>query len=103
MDEILAATLEALSDYGDGWEIAAPTARSFLPTEARDVESASAGSPTSELYEAKQTGRHSPGRQNTDVLLQALRERDPDLGPHLHDVGDLAAAVGVRFGLATRS
>ena len=51
------------------------------------------------LYEAKQTGRRSPSRQSTDVLLQALRERDPDLGSHLHDVGGLTAAVGARMGL----
>ena len=51
------------------------------------------------LYEAKQTGRRSPSRQSTDVLLQALRERDPDLGSHLHDVGGLTAAVGERMGL----
>ena len=51
------------------------------------------------LYEAKQSGRRSPSRQSTDVLLQALRERDADLGSHLHDVGGLTAAVGARFGL----
>jgi two-component system, cell cycle response regulator len=51
------------------------------------------------LYEAKQSGRRSPSRQSTDVLLQALRERDPDLGSHLHDVGGLTAAVGERLGL----
>jgi HD-GYP domain-containing protein (c-di-GMP phosphodiesterase class II) len=51
------------------------------------------------LYEAKQSGRRSPSRQSTDVLLQALRERDADLGSHLHDVGGLTAAVGARIGL----
>ena len=100
VDEILAATLEALSDYGEGWEIDCAYGTVVLPTEARDVEGALRLA-DQRLYEAKQTGRRSSSRQSTDVLLQALRERDPDLGSHLHDVGDLTATVGARFGLAT--
>ena len=38
VDEILAATLEALSDYGEGWEIDCAYGTVVLPTEARDVE-----------------------------------------------------------------
>ena len=63
----------------------------LLPDDARDPEGAMRLA-DQRLYEAKQSGRRSPSRQSTDVLLQALRERDPDLGSHLHDVGGLTAA-----------
>ena len=48
-----------------------------LPTDARDPEGALRLA-DQRLYAAKQSGRRSPSRQSTDVLLQALRERDPD-------------------------
>jgi diguanylate cyclase (GGDEF)-like protein len=98
VDEILAGTQEALTDRGEGWAINSAHGTVFLPTEAQDVEDALRLA-DQRLYDAKQSGRRSPGRQSTDVLLQALRERDPELGSHLHDVGDLTAAVGARIGL----
>ena len=100
VDEILAATIEALSDHGEGWQIDCAYGTVDLPTEARDVEGALRLA-DQRLYAAKQSGRRSSSRQSTDVLLQALLERDPDLGTHLHDVGDLTATVGAQFGLAT--
>jgi diguanylate cyclase (GGDEF)-like protein len=98
IDAVLARTLEALADHGDGWEIDCAYGIVRLPADARDPEGALRLA-DQRLYEAKQSGRRSPSRQSTDVLLQALRERDPDLGSHLHDVGGLAATVGERIGL----
>ncbi|HUQ22084.1 MAG TPA: HD domain-containing phosphohydrolase [Gaiellaceae bacterium] len=100
LDPVLAATREALSDRGEGWTIDCAHGTVLLPADARDVEGALRLA-DQRLYEAKQSGRRSPSRQSTDVLLQALRERDPDLGSHLHDVGGLTAAVGARIGLVT--
>jgi diguanylate cyclase (GGDEF)-like protein len=95
---VLADTLDALADRGEGWEIDCAYGTVRLPGDARDPEGALRFA-DQRLYEAKQSGRRSPSRQSTDVLLQALRERDPDLGSHLHDVGGLTTAVGERMGL----
>ena len=51
------------------------------------------------MYAHKGAGRPSAGRQATDALLQALFERDPDLGEHVDGVAELAQAVGERLGL----
>ena len=93
VDEVVAETLFALADRGEGWEIDCAYGTVVVPTDARDSEGAMRLA-DQRLYEAKQSGRRSPSRQSTDVLLQALRERDSELGSHLHDVGDLAGAVG---------
>jgi diguanylate cyclase (GGDEF)-like protein len=98
VEDILSGTLDALADHGDGWKIDCAYGTVLLPTDARDAEGAMRLA-DQRLYEAKQTGRRSPSRQSTDVLLQALRERDAELGSHLHDVGGLTAAVGARIGL----
>lgn len=98
VDEVLTETLAALADHGDGWKIDAAYGTAFVPADARDVEGALRLA-DERLYAAKQSGRRSPSRQSSDVLLQALRERNPDLGSHLRDVGGLTAAVGARMGI----
>jgi HD-GYP domain-containing protein (c-di-GMP phosphodiesterase class II) len=55
------------------------------------------------MYAQKNSGRASASRQSTDVLLQALAERHPDLGDHQAGVADLAAQVGERLGLEGES
>ena len=97
-NEILARTLDALADSGDGWKIDCAYGMVFLPSDARDAEGALRLA-DQRLYQAKQSGRRSPGRQSTDVLLQALRERDPELGTHLHGVAGLSQAIGAKIGL----
>jgi HD-GYP domain-containing protein (c-di-GMP phosphodiesterase class II) len=39
------------------------------------------------------------GEQTRDVLMQALQERQPELHDHLHEVSELALAVGRRMAL----
>jgi HD-GYP domain-containing protein (c-di-GMP phosphodiesterase class II) len=46
------------------------------------------------MYAQKGDRASSATRQTRDVLLRALREREPALHQHLHDVADLALAVG---------
>jgi diguanylate cyclase (GGDEF)-like protein len=96
VDRVLVGTLLALADRGEGWEIDSAYGTVLVPRDARDPDGAMRLA-DQRLYEAKQSGRRSPGRQSTDVLLQALRERDADLGSHLHDVGGLTAAVARRI------
>jgi len=54
------------------------------------------------MYRHKSRGRASAGRQSTDVLLQVLSERHPDLHAHLSDVSVLAREVAGRLGLSDR-
>jgi HD-GYP domain-containing protein (c-di-GMP phosphodiesterase class II) len=51
------------------------------------------------MYAHKNGNRTSAGRQSTDVLLQALAERHSDLGDHLGQVADLAAATAAKLRL----
>jgi HD-GYP domain-containing protein (c-di-GMP phosphodiesterase class II) len=51
------------------------------------------------MYAQKDGNRTSASRQSRDVLLQALQERDPELGTHLDDVGRLAHATALKLGL----
>src|SRR5215210_3008239 len=96
---VLERTLGALADEGEGWRIDCAHGVVRLPADAHD-STAALRLADERLYDAKVTGRRSAGRQSTDVLLQALRERDPDLRSHLHDVGGLTVAVGQRMGLS---
>jgi hypothetical protein len=54
------------------------------------------------MYAEKNGSRAYPGRQSSDVLVQVLTERVPELGVHGDDVARLATAVGERMGLGAR-
>jgi HD-GYP domain-containing protein (c-di-GMP phosphodiesterase class II) len=51
------------------------------------------------MYARKGGHRMSARRQSRDVLLSTLSERQPDLGHHLHEVAELALAVGRVLGM----
>ena len=93
VDQILAACSAALNERGEGFEVSSSFGVVLLPEEA--------GTPTLALqladrrmYARKGGRRMSAGRQSRDVLLRTLSERRPDLHVRLHDVGELALAVG---------
>ena len=95
---LVAATLTALSDRGEGFAIGCSHGAVELPREASS--SAEALRVADErLYAAKRSDHRSPGSQSAAVLFQVLSERSPELGTHVHDVGELAAAVGRSLGL----
>jgi HD-GYP domain-containing protein (c-di-GMP phosphodiesterase class II) len=72
-----------------------------IPDEARDVTLALQLA-DKRLYEQKGDRRKSrDGAQVRDVLMQALRERRPDLDEHIGGVASLANAVARRFSLNT--
>ncbi len=52
------------------------------------------------MYAAKDDSRQSSRRQTCDVLLQVLREREPDLHDHLEGVAALVVGVARRLGLS---
>jgi diguanylate cyclase (GGDEF)-like protein len=94
-----AAITEALTEHGEAFVVT--TAFGMCPLrEVRDP-GAVLSQADQRLYEQKGRGRRSISGQVVDVLVAALEERDPDLGLHLNDVGELAVLVGRRLGLDT--
>ena len=90
---LVAKCTAALSDKGEGFEIGASHGEVTMPVDA--------ASPTEVLqladrrmYALKGGRRTSAGRQSRDVLLSTLSERQPDLHHHVHDVAEMAIAVG---------
>jgi diguanylate cyclase (GGDEF)-like protein/PAS domain S-box-containing protein len=96
VDEIVARASEALTVRGDGFTVSSSLGSVMLPTEA-DSASEALGLADRRMYARKRSGRRSPERQSTDVLLQILSERDPTLGVHLDDVASLCEAVAIRL------
>ena len=101
LDERLADTIEALSERGRGFAVTPSYGSVVIPDEARDVTLALQLA-DKRLYEQKGDRRKSrDGAQVRDVLMQALRERRPDLDEHIGGVASLAHAVARRFSLTT--
>jgi two-component system, cell cycle response regulator len=89
----------ALSERGEGFAIGCSHGAITLPEEAASADDALRIA-DQRMYEAKAGGRASASRQSRDVLVQALAERNPDLGHHTADVSALAEDVAWRMGLA---
>jgi diguanylate cyclase (GGDEF)-like protein len=96
---LLADAAAALSERGEGFAIASDHGSVLLPSEAGDV-AAALRIADQRLYAGKASDTRSAGRQSADVLLQALYERSPELGSHLHDVALLAKEVGKRLAMS---
>ena len=92
------AAAAALSEHGEGFAIGCSFGSITLPTEAQSAEEALRIA-DQRMYAQKRRGRASASRQSKDVLLRALSERNPDLGTHVHDVAELAAATAAAFSL----
>ena len=69
----------------------------IVPDEAEDPEQALRVA-DARMYDEKHERRETSGRGSTEVLLNALAERNAELARHLHGVGDLAAAVARKLG-----
>ena len=93
------ASVAALSEHGPGFSIGAAHGEVSIPAEGSD-SAAVLQLADQRLYARKdQTREGSAVLQLRDVLLQAFRERYPDLQEHQRGVGALALAVGRRLGL----
>jgi diguanylate cyclase (GGDEF)-like protein/putative nucleotidyltransferase with HDIG domain len=98
----VAATVTALSERGAGFSVSPSYGSVIIPAEASDVTLALQLADT-RLYEQKGDRRRTrDGSQVRDVLIQALRERRPDLDDHLGGVASLAHAVARRFELGEK-
>jgi diguanylate cyclase (GGDEF)-like protein len=101
---LVSASVAALSERGPGFSIGAAHGEVSLPAEGSDP-AAILQLADQRLYERKEQtregGAHGSriGQQLRDVLLQAFRERYPDLQEHQRGVGALVLAVGRRLGL----
>jgi diguanylate cyclase (GGDEF)-like protein len=83
----------ALSETGDGFTVTASHGAATLPVDSSDATEALQLSDR-RMYAQKGVGRGSAVQQTRDVLLRTLREREPELLQHVHEVADLAVAVG---------
>jgi diguanylate cyclase (GGDEF)-like protein len=91
----------ALAEHGEGFEIGSSHGVVLIPDDAGTAQDALRLA-DQRMYRHKSRGRASAGRQSTDVLLQVLSERHPDLHTHLSDVSVLARQVAQRLGLSDR-
>jgi two-component system, cell cycle response regulator len=99
LEPIMAAASAALSEHGEGFSVASSHGVVMVPGET-PYPSAALQLADRRMFAEKGGRRGSPGRQSRDVLLRALRERQPDLHEHLNDVADLALEIGRRFEMA---
>lgn len=95
----VAAARRALSDRGEGFDIGASAGIASLPGDARDVTDVLRLA-DQRMYAEKGTGRRRrvPDVDATAALLQIVRERDPSLGSHTHEVAGWAADVAAALG-----
>jgi diguanylate cyclase (GGDEF)-like protein len=104
VDETGRASAEAVSaaamcERGEGFSITAAYGGVALPSEASDAEAALRLADL-RMYSLKSGSRSSSSIQTTGVLLQALAELRPELGPHVNAVMVLAEAVARELDLA---
>ncbi len=98
VDAIVAGATAALSERGEGFATAASQGNVLLPSEAGSVEEAMQLADR-RMYANKVSERTSAGSQSRDVLLTALRERQPELAEQAVDVAELALAVAEELGM----
>ena len=99
LEEQIASAVEALSEKGQGFVVAPSHGSVVVPTEASDI-SAAFQLADQRLYRHKGSRRRTrDGELVRDALIQALRERRPDLGEHLGGVARLAHGVARRLGM----
>jgi diguanylate cyclase (GGDEF)-like protein len=98
VDGLIAGAVAALSERGEGFSIGASQGSVLLPSEAGSVETALQLADR-RMYANKVSERASAGSQSRDVLLTALRERQPRLAEQAVDVAELARAVAEDLGM----
>jgi two-component system, cell cycle response regulator len=98
VDAIIAGATAALSEGGEGFAITASQGNVLLPSEAGSTEEAMQLADR-RMYANKVSERTSAGSQSRDVLLTALRERQPELAEQAVDVAELALAIADELGM----
>ena len=98
IDFLAEASAAALRESGEGFTISAAYGAIVLPHEAHTPSDALKLA-DQRMYAQKHGSRSAAGTQTSRALLQALTERNPDLGDHMLGVAELAAAVARKFDL----
>lgn len=98
VDSVVAGGGAALSERGESFVVSASQGSVLLPSEADSCEAALQLADR-RMYANKSRERASAGSQSRDVLLSALRERQPELHAHIVDVALLAGLVAEELGL----
>ena len=92
LEAFLDATVVALSESGDGFDVTTSFGCVFLPEEATDADRAMQIA-DQRLYARKHHSLIERGQPH-GVLLQALYEREPDLRRHVGRVSALSLVLG---------
>ena len=98
-DPLLAACVAALAERGEGFSVGASHGSVAIPEEA-DTATHALQVADQRMYAEKDDTRESSRRQTSDVLMQVLRERAPELHDHSDGVTALALATGRRLRLS---
>lgn len=98
-DPRMAVCHAALQEQGEGFRVGASCGAVTIPDEA-DNPTHALQLADQRMYANKRDTRTSSRRQTRDVLLQVLREREPELHHHLAGVAALAVAVGRHLSLS---
>jgi diguanylate cyclase (GGDEF)-like protein len=96
-DPIVQAALAALAEPADPFTVDASFGLVSLPADA-DTAVDALRLADHRMYALKH-GRRATKGEAREVLLAVLGEREPDLQRHMHDVAQLARAVGNHLGL----
>jgi diguanylate cyclase (GGDEF)-like protein len=99
VEEIIAGAEEVLREQGEGFAISASQGSALIPSEAATVKD-SLLLADRRMYADKVSERISAGSQSRDVLLAALRERQPVLAQQAVDVAGLVLAVAEELGMS---
>ncbi len=100
LESVLGAACAALSETGDGFAVRTSCGAVRVPSEATSASDALRIA-DNRLYQDKEE-RRGPTDHTHSVLLQAVRERHPDLHQHLEEVAALSRAVALQMGLGAR-
>jgi diguanylate cyclase (GGDEF)-like protein len=98
--ELIPVTVESLSEHGKGFSVVPSFGSIVVPNEATDVTLALQLA-DQRMYERKSRRKSvRESEQTRDVLMQVLRERQPDLSDHLGGVAAMARDTALQLGLS---
>jgi two-component system, cell cycle response regulator len=99
VDGLVAGAAASLGDRGDGFLVSAAQGSVLIPAEATTREGALALADR-RMYASKRPELTAVATETCDVLLAALREREPGLHEHLCGTASLAVAVADELGVS---
>jgi diguanylate cyclase (GGDEF)-like protein len=96
---VRSSAIEALSDVDGGFEVGSSCGFVMVPRDAATPSSVLQAADERLYAEKARRRRFSVGNQATSALVQALQEREPGMGQHLHDVAELVRLTATALGL----